>query len=92
LLTIKQKTQLSNDAISLNSTVCLSRATPYIHNYGYNKTFTWMDNDAGGTLARKSIAEFAKTQNDLLHVPMNSLYLPHKDVNAWHMHNLNLIL
>ena len=91
-LTIKKNSQLADDTIVLNSLVCLDKATPYIYGYGYKKACTWMDNDVQGKLATKSIDDFLKTQDDLLHVPVNRLYLPHKDVNSWHMHNLNLKL
>lgn len=83
---------LLGDAIILNSVACLKQALPYIHNYGYRLAYTWMDNDRAGEQATALLSEFFKTQEGLIHKPMNALYAPHKDVNAWHMHRLNLSL
>lgn len=80
------------DAIILNSLACLKQAIPYIQNYGYLNAYTWMDNDAAGKKATVALDAFFKTQNDLTHRPMNKVYAPHKDVNAWHMHQLGLAL
>ncbi|RYZ87631.1 MAG: hypothetical protein EOP04_11260 [Proteobacteria bacterium] len=80
------------DTIILNSLSCLKYAIPYIQNYGYRAAYTWMDNDRAGEKAAASLDEFFKTQNDLTHCPMNRIYAPHKDVNAWHMHRLGLTL
>ena len=90
LLTIKKTHRLEEDAIILNSLVCLAKATPYIKDYGYNQVFTWMDNDVAGKKATNELAEFLKTQNALTHKPMNKVYDTAKDLNAWHMNNLNL--
>lgn len=84
--------RLSGDVIILNSVACLKQALPYIHNYGYRLAYTWMDNDRAGEQATALLSEFFKTQEGLIHKPMNALYAPHKDVNAWHMHRLNLSL
>ncbi|MFN8343976.1 MAG: toprim domain-containing protein [Spirosomataceae bacterium] len=83
---------LSGDAIVLNSVACLKQALPYIHNYGYRLAYTWMDNDRAGEQATALLSEFFKTQEGLMHQPMNALYAPYKDVNEWHMHRLNLSL
>ena len=83
---------LSCDAIILNSISCLKQALPYIHNYGYRLAYTWMDNDRAGEQATALLSEFFKTQEGLIHKPMNAIYAPHKDVNAWHMHQLKLSL
>ncbi|MFC5410837.1 toprim domain-containing protein [Larkinella bovis] len=80
------------DVIILNSLACLKQATPYIRNYGYHIAYSWMDNDKAGEQATASLTEFFQTESDLKHTPMNKVYAPHKDVNAWHMHKLNLIL
>lgn len=79
-----------DDAIILNSIACLDQATAYIRNYGYKTAFTWMDNDKAGKAATASWDEFLKTEESLCHVPMNGMYEPHKDVNAWHMRTLSL--
>jgi hypothetical protein len=79
-----------DDTIILNSLSCLKKASPYINNYGYKVAYTWMDNDEAGAKADQALAEFFKTQKDLECIPMNELYAPHKDVNAWHMSKLGL--
>jgi len=83
---------LDNDAIVLNSISCLSSATAYIKGYGYTIAYTWLDNDTAGKKATASLSEFFKTEENLCHKPMNHLYTPHKDVNAWHMDKLGLVL
>ena len=80
------------DVIVLNSLSCLKQIAPYIQDYGYRVAYTWLDNDNAGEAATASLAEFFKTQNDLVHKRMNRIYAPHKDVNAWHMHTLGLTL
>ncbi len=80
------------DTIILNSLSCLKQLAPYMQGYGYRTACTWLDNDPAGHQATKALTEFFKTQAELTHRPMNHLYEPHKDVNAWHMHKLNLRL
>ncbi|MBO0950604.1 toprim domain-containing protein [Fibrella forsythiae] len=80
------------DAIVTNSLSCLKQAIPYIQDYGYRTAYTWLDNDPAGQKAAVALDEFFKTQADLTHTPMNKIYAPHKDVNAWHMHQRNLTL
>ncbi|TFF37936.1 toprim domain-containing protein [Mucilaginibacter psychrotolerans] len=89
---IRKEDVLQDDAIILNSISMIPHATGYIRNYGYKTAMTWMDNDNMGREATRVLAEFFQTEAELQHVPMNDLYMPHKDVNAWHMHQLNLSL
>ncbi|MBW4889208.1 toprim domain-containing protein [Mucilaginibacter sp. HMF5004] len=79
-----------DDVIVLNSVTNVPNAISYIRNYGYKIAYTWMDNDVAGERATLSLAEFFKTEQDLTHKKMNDVYRPYKDVNAWHMYNLNL--
>lgn len=81
---------LKNDTIILHSLSNLKKATAYIKNYGYKNCFTWMDNDSPGKEATNSWTEFCKTEDNLIHVPMNNLYAPYKDVNAAHVAKLEL--
>jgi Toprim-like len=81
---------LKDDAIILHSLSNLNKATAYIRNYGYRNCFTWMDNDQPGLEAVEAWEAFCKTEENLLHVPMNSFYAPSKDVNAAHMAKLEL--
>ena len=82
--------QLSEDSIVLNSLSNLSSAYPYIQDYGYSVAYTWLDNDTAAAKAQKKLIDFLSTQADLKHKPMNAVYHPHKDVNAWHMSRLGL--
>jgi hypothetical protein len=75
----------NHDRIVLNSTSCLDDAFAYIKGYGYQIVHSWLDNDAAGTKAQDKLNEFVKTQQSLMHKPMNAIYAPYKDVNEWHM-------
>ena len=86
----QERKALNDDAIVLNSLSCFSLAIPYINNYGYRIGYTWLDNDKAGAKTSAALAEFFKSQNQLKYKPMNTIYAPHKDVNAWHMHKLGL--
>lgn len=89
-LTIKKYHE--NDVIILNSLSCLKYATGYIKGYGYKIAYTWLDNDKAGKKATELLAAFFQTEENLTHKPMNKVYAECKDMNAWHMHNLNLAL
>lgn len=89
-IAFEQVPQFDDDTIILNSLSCLKHATPYIRNYGYQVAYTWLDNDLAGQKGTQALAEFFKTEENLLHKPMNEIYLPHKDMNAWHMARLSL--
>jgi hypothetical protein len=82
--------RFKGDAIILNSVSCLKQVAPYIQGYTYRTAYSWFDNDPAGHRATKAISEFIQAQPDLFHQSMNRLYAPHKDVNAWHMHQLGL--
>ncbi|MCF0049542.1 toprim domain-containing protein [Dyadobacter sp. LJ53] len=73
------------DSIILNSIACLSKAYPYIRNYGYRIAHSWMDNDIAGANASRLLSAFLKTEQDIQHIRMNNLYAPYKDVNEWHV-------
>jgi hypothetical protein len=90
VLTQNEGRPFKDDTIILNSLSCLRHAIPYIKGYGYKVAFTWMDNDQPGKKAAKILDEFFKTEEGLRHKPMNHLYRPFKDVNAWHMQTLGL--
>lgn len=84
--------QFRGAALILNSLSCMAQVTAYIHNYGYRIAYSWLDNDKAGEKATATFKEFCQTQDGLTHKPMNALYAPHDDVNAWHMHRHNLSL
>ena len=79
---------LNNDNICFNSLSCLNSALPYMHNYGYQTLYSWLDNDPPGHKATMLLSEFTKSQEALKHKPMNNIYRLHKDVNAWHVAKL----
>lgn len=82
--------KFKGDSIVLNSLANLKKATPYIKGYGYRTAFTWMHNDEPGKEATANLDAFFKTEEDLLHKPMNAMYAPYKDANAWHQVKLGL--
>jgi len=90
-VTIKEG-KLPHDNIVLNSVACVDHAVRYIKNYGYLYLYSWMDNDKAGARAQARLDEFVSSEQGLTHKPLNYLYKGHKDLNAWHMHNLNLSL
>ncbi len=74
-----------DDAIILNCLSRLDEATAYIRNYGYQKAYTWLDNDEFGKQATQSFDEFFKPQEVLSHFQMNRVYRGFKDANDWHV-------
>jgi hypothetical protein len=81
---------LRYDSLILHSLSNLKKGSAYIKGFGYKRCFTWMDNDEPGLAAVTAWEDFCKTEHNLLHVPMNKLYAPYKDVNAAHMAQLEL--
>lgn len=90
VITQRNGKPLPNDSMILHSLSNLKKASAYIRNYGYKECMTWMDNDQSGLSAVKSWEAFCKTEENLLHIPMNDQYAPYKDVNAAHMAKLEL--
>ena len=82
--------KFKGDSIVLNSLANLKKATPYIKGYGYRTAYTWLHNDQAGKEATANLEEFFKTEEDLTHKPMNAIYAPYKDMNAWHQVKLGL--
>ncbi|HVX00847.1 MAG TPA: toprim domain-containing protein [Candidatus Babeliaceae bacterium] len=82
--------RLRDDAFILNSLSLLQTATAFVKDYHYQTVHTWFDNDNAGEKATAAVAEFIKTRQPLRQQIMNGLYPGHKDVNAYHMHKLNL--
>lgn len=82
---------LQDDAIILNSVSIIPQILPYLYQYGYSVGYTWMDNDAAGLKAQQSLTHIFQQEHSLMvHTPMNAVYRPFKDVNAWHMQKLGL--
>lgn len=90
VVTREKGSPLENDTYILHSASMIHTAPAFIKEYGYKNLFTWLHNDKAGETASFAVAEFVKTQTGLVHYPMNEIYTPHKDVNDWHMHQLNL--
>ncbi len=82
---------LEGDSIVLNSNSCLTQAFPYMHNYGYKKLLSWLDNDNSGKVAVDALSLFAKSQESMTHYAMNKKYFSYKDVNHWHMSEHGLV-
>lgn len=89
-VTAQEGKAFTDDVIILNSLACIKLALAYIKDYGYAKAYTWMDNDSSGKSATLFLDNFFKSENKLIHQPMNDVYKPFKDVNAWHMSKLEL--
>jgi hypothetical protein len=97
VITQQEGKPFEGDTIILNSLANMKHSTEYIrnfhyypdHDYGYKTAFTWLDNDEPGKQATKAFDEFLKAEG-IQHKPMNKLYAPYKDVNAWHMVKLGL--
>jgi hypothetical protein len=81
-----------HDSIILNSLSLLERSHAYIRGYGYTTLHSWFDNDEADRRAFLVLQQYCTTEQNLTIRPMNKLYEKHKDINAWHMHNLNLKL
>lgn len=81
----KQGRRFKEDSLILNSLYYLPKATAYIKGYGYKTVQTWMPNNEAGRQATRSMAAFFKTEENLLHYPMNDVYGTHETVNRWHM-------
>ena len=90
VITQHEGKRLKHDAIILNSLSQIKEAVAYIKGYGYERAYTWLDNDEAGKKATAAFAEFFKTEDNLIHQPMNQNYAPYKDVNAAHMAKLGL--
>ncbi len=89
-LSYQKGTRFAGDVIILNAVACLPQIFPYIENYTYKKLYTWLDNDTAGARATQALREFVVQDDNLTFKTMNKLYAPHKDVNAWHRHKLEL--
>lgn len=83
---------LKDDTIILHTLGCMKQGAGYIKGYGYSTAYTWMDNDDAGKRAIKSWTDFFATEENLVHMPMNDLYIDCKDVNEAHMKKLGLTL
>ncbi|OJV55782.1 MAG: hypothetical protein BGO31_16945 [Bacteroidetes bacterium 43-16] len=90
VITQHEGKRLKHDALILNSLSQIKEAVAYIKGYGYERAYTWLDNDEAGQKATEAFAEFFKTEDNLIHQPMNQNYAPYKDVNAAHMVKLGL--
>lgn len=82
IVSMQDGTPFEADAIILNSLDCLTKATPYIKNYGYKNAFTWMRNNDEGREATRSLLDFFKCQN-IIHFAQNRLYGAYISPNAW---------
>ena len=81
----EKKSRFKGDVIVLNSVACVPQAIAYVKSYPYTKLSTWFDNDTGGTLATKTLQEFAEKTGTIRFQGQNKKYHGFEDVNAWRM-------
>lgn len=89
VLTTQKRLGLAGDAIILNGVSNLPETLPYIRNYSYKTMHTWLDNNPAGMKATHALQDIGSRQRMSLR-PMNAMYALHRDVNAWHRHQLKL--
>jgi len=92
VLAYQKRKAFADDVIILNSYLFMQDAGAYIRNYGYEGVHTWLDNDDIGKQANENIAAFLQQEKNTQHQPMNQLYAPQKDVNAFLMHRFGLVV
>lgn len=92
VLAYQKRKAFADDVIILNSYLSMQDAGAYIRNYGYECVHTWFSNDAVGREARNNVTKFLQQEKNTQHKPMNKLYEPHKDVNAFLMHRFGLVV
>lgn len=80
----EQRKAFEDDVIVLNSLSCMQEASGYMRNYGYQKAYTWLDNDPAGNKATHAFSKFFE-EEQIKHIRMNAHYAPSKDVNDYHM-------
>lgn len=82
-LVLLDRQKFDGDSLILNGYINMPFAGGFIYEYGYISGYTWLDNTEVGKNATDNFAEYFKSQQDLVHVPMNSKYPGHNDVNAY---------
>lgn len=90
VLTVEKKERLDGDFLILHSVACLNKGIPFIKSYGYQWLRSWLQNDKAGMQASETLRQFVQEEEGLTFRPMNKLFQPYKDVNAWYMHNRGL--
>lgn len=90
ILTVEKKERLDGDFLVLHSVSCLNKGIPFIKSYGYRTLRSWLQNDKAGIKASETLQQFASTEEGLTFRSMNKFFLPHKDVNAWHINKLQM--
>lgn len=78
------QTTLEEDVIVLNAWSCLSQVPAYIHQYGYQTLYSWLDNTEQGRQAITCLDRYLQTEEGLRHQPMNKLYTDQPSVHAWY--------
>ncbi|QMW01482.1 hypothetical protein [Spirosoma foliorum] len=80
------RTTLDEDVIILNAWSCLAQVPAYIHQYGYQTMYTWLDNTEQGQQATAYVGQFLQIEANTRHQPMNKLYAAHHCVHTWYRH------
>ncbi|QMW06699.1 hypothetical protein [Spirosoma foliorum] len=79
-------TTLDEDVIILHDWCCLVQVPAYIHQYGYQTLYTWLDHTEQGDQATASVGQFLQTEVGIRHQPMNKLYAGYHSVHDWYRH------
>lgn len=79
----------NDESIILNSYECLENSASYLRGFGYRYLFTWLGNDPIGQIATANYKLLCNIEDNLQHKPMNGVYAPNPNLNAWHKQNSN---
>ena len=82
-LTEKKESNLESDVIILNSAKLAERAKQFITQKGYQKVYTFFDNDKAGEKAQESFSKLGKQI-----VSLNHIYKDFKDYNEYWQNQL----
>ena len=78
LLVLQNLEQLKDDAIVMHSVSTYKRTVQFIKEQGYEKVFTFLDNDKTG---KKYTAKFEQDLESLNVISQSQTFRPHKDLN-----------
>lgn len=91
VLAYQKRKAFADDVLILHSYCCMEDAGAYIRNFGYVRVHSWLDNSTVGKQATDNIATFLQSEKQVKHRAMNALYAPHRDVNAFLMHQFKRV-
>lgn len=85
IITRRHGKPFDDDVIILNQLSNMRISSAFIKSYGYRILYTWLDNNETYWAATRNYAAYCKTEQGLKHKAMNRHYLGFKDVNDWHV-------